>query len=62
MTVRLSLEVSTQVTKSSMCLNENKKEIFCEKVKNLPVDEKCGVGDGVGSYTDMALLDEFCGL
>jgi hypothetical protein len=62
MTVRLSLEVSTQVTKSSMCLGGNKEEDLVKNSFNLPGDEKCGVSDGIWSDAHMALLDEFCSL
>lgn len=64
MTVRLSLEVSTQVTKSSMCLgtNQRKDEITKQGKVCRPGDEKGRIGDGVWADADVALLDEFCSL
>lgn len=62
MTVRLSLEVSTQVTKSSMCLERGEREGVRWRETDVPCDEKGGIGDYIGTDTDVTLFDELCGL
>jgi hypothetical protein len=63
MIVRLSLDVSTHVTKSSMCLNQSDKKLsdMAERRK-IPCYQEGRIYDSIGTNTNMTLLDEFNGL
>lgn len=61
MTVRLSLEVSTQVTKSSMCLERMSGDVRWSG-NDVPCDEKGGISDCIGADADVTLFDELGGL
>lgn len=64
MIVRLSFEVSTHVTKSSICLSiikMSRMSRICKR-NEIPCHKKCRICDSVWSNSYMPLLDEFYGL
>ena len=65
MIVRLSLDVSTHVTKSSMCLYQSlddKKLSDRAEKRKIPCYQEGRICDSIGTNTNMTLLDEFNGL
>lgn len=61
MIVRLSLDVSTQVTKSSICLYQSldKKLSDMAERRKIPCYQEGRICDSIGTNTDMTLLDKF---
>lgn len=62
MIVLFSLDVSTQVTKSSICLQSESAGFPGTANTGLPCDEIRGVRDGVWTDADVSLFDELDGL
>ena len=64
MIVRLSLDVSTHVTKSSMCLYQSLDKNLSNMAerRKLPCYQEGRICDCIGTNTNMTLLDELSGL
>jgi hypothetical protein len=63
MIVRLSLDVSTQVTKSSILLERKvQRRTICITLNYSPRNKVCGIGYRVRTDADVPVLNKFDGL